>query len=148
MNRGAARYRRRNGNPDRLETGMKASLALILAGSMLAVATLSARAAESAPGMTATQDAFAAKKDAYLKEMYQRMDQWGQKIDRYSKEMAIKGERAGKDADKDLRQAWIVTQKASRRLAAATKIGWAKAKAAFEHASARLQEHWNRQTTR
>ncbi len=115
---------------------MKAFVALALAGMLL-----------FAPGMTARADDFTAKKDAYVKQMNDQMADWHQKLDTYSAEAKAEGDQAAHDADKDLKQAWTATKRASRHVAHATAAGWDKAKAAFDSASARLRQDWDRQTS-
>lgn len=115
---------------------MKASFALALAGILLLASPLAARA-----------DDFAAKKDAYVKQMNDQMADWHQKLDKYSAEAKAKSDQAAHDADKDLKQAWAATKRASRRVAHATATGWDKAKTAFDNASARLKQDWDRQTS-
>ncbi len=115
---------------------MKAFLALALAGTLLV-----------ASGLTARADDFTATKDAYVKQMNDQMADWHQKLDKYSADAKAKGDQAAHDTDKDLRQAWTATKRASRRVAHATAAGWDKAKAAFDSASARLKQDWDRDTS-
>jgi hypothetical protein len=130
---------------------MKASLAILLAGSLLTAASLAARADETAQPATPEEhsaiDDFAAKKDVYVKRMNDQMATWQQKLDQYSKDAQAKSQEAGKDADKELQRAWAKTKEASHGLAAATATGWDKAKGAFENASRKMQEEWQQNTT-
>ena len=122
---------------------MKASVAFALAGALLIVSPALVRADEPPPQTEQKgRGDFAADKDAYVKQMRSDMDKWGEKIGKYSAEAQAKGDRAAKDANKDLHQAWVKTKEASRRVAHASKKGWAKAKASFEHASDKLKQEW------
>ena len=127
---------------------MKASVAFALVGALL-IASPDLVFAEDAQPQQQEQkqhkggDDFAAKKDAYVKQMHSDMDEWGEKIGKYSADAKTKGDRAAKDANEDLHQAWLKTKEASRRVAHASKKGWAKAKAAFEHASDKLNKEWH-----
>ncbi|MGH6980194.1 MAG: hypothetical protein ACREFC_03220 [Stellaceae bacterium] len=125
---------------------MKASLAILLAGALLAASPALVFAEEAGQPQQEQQkggDDFAAKKDAYVKRMHSDMDQWGNKIGKYSADAKAKGDRAAGDADKDLRQAWLKTKEASRKVAHASKKSWSKAKAAFERASDKLNKEWH-----
>jgi flagellar hook-basal body complex protein FliE len=125
---------------------MKASLALAsaLAALLLLAPPPTARADTTVPSSAQQPagDDFAAKKDAYLKQMHSQMHEWGDKIDQYSEDAKAKGDAASREADKDLHRAWVKTKEASVRLAHATDKGWDKAKAAFEHASDKMNHAW------
>ena len=123
---------------------MKASVAFALAGALLIASPALVLAEETQPPQQEQGgNDFAAKKDAYVKQMHGDMDQWGNKIGKYSADAKAKGDRAAKDADKDLHRAWLKTKEASNRVAHASKKGWNKAKAAFEHASDKLKQEWH-----
>ena len=126
---------------------MKASVALAFAAMLLAAPVFADEPARP-PAPTGRHDDFAARKDAYLKQVDREMAAIGKRLGEYSEKTKEKGTHARRDVDKDLLQAWNQTKEASRDVAAATRTGWDEAKAAFERASRRLKQEWREHDAR
>ena len=129
---------------------MKALLAPIMIG-LLAIACASPAAAQPkpTPGQSETIGAATPRttpddKTSYLQQTKDEMRLWDQKLHDFNAKVQIKATAAQTKASKELDAAWADTKSASSRLETAGELDWAKAKASFKTATAKLAMAWQK----
>jgi hypothetical protein len=130
MNHGAMRYSI-DGNPDRSEFEMKASLALGLTATLLLAAPIMTFAANTAQEQS--DDSSNAR--AFVKSMNDKMSDWRRRGETYWAAANTESQQAGPD----LRWVWDQAKATSKTVALATETGWDKAKSAVARELAALK---------
>jgi hypothetical protein len=130
MNHGAMCYSI-DGNPDRSEREMKASLILGLTATLLAAVPITTVAADNAR----EQSEDSINQSAFLKSMNNEMKDWRQRVETYLAAAKAKSEQASPD----LRWVWDQAKAASERVALVTETDWDSAKSAVERELAALK---------
>jgi uncharacterized membrane protein len=124
---------------------MKALFAPIMIGMLaLACASPATAAGQSGTVGVATAGAATDDKNNYLQQTKDEMRIWDQKLRDFNAKVQTKATEAETKASKNLDAAWTDTKNAASRLETAGEADWAKAKASFKTASAKLAVAWQK----
>jgi hypothetical protein len=93
-------------------------------------------------------DESSAAKDTYQSRARQTLDLWQKKITEFGEEAQEKGNGAGKQAGQSLDHAWGDMREKWQALQTVSADGWDQARTAFEKATARMQNAWQRATSK
>jgi hypothetical protein len=122
----------------------------LLTFSLVATGPLSAMAFEQAPPaapratLVRVDDDFTSKRQEYQERAQRQMDEWGQKINRAAESAKENGKRMTEDAQAELDKAWAETREQWAKLQQASADGWERTRTAYERASHKMREEWNK----
>ncbi|HYM32221.1 MAG TPA: hypothetical protein VEU47_13030 [Candidatus Cybelea sp.] len=87
---------------------------------------------------------FATTRNEYEHKARRQIDEWQQKMSRFGDDAKDTASKAADSAEARLRVAWGDVKQRWEQLESASADGWDKARAAFEKASNRMKEAWNK----
>ncbi len=124
-------------------------LAVPLIGISLLAAPLAAAAAERAPAaptglLVRIDESFTQKREEYQERAQRQMDEWGHKMSEAAESAKENGRQLAADAQAELDHAWADTKEQWAKLQQAGADGWERARTAYERASRKMKDEWNK----
>lgn len=120
------------------------TLSLVAAGPLPAVAVERAPAAAPHGAIVRVDDDFTRKRTEYQERAQRQMDEWGQKINRAAESAKERGKRLTDNAQAELDKAWSETREQWAKLQQASADGWERTRTAYERASRKMRDEWNK----
>ncbi|HTZ76255.1 MAG TPA: hypothetical protein VMC10_00025 [Stellaceae bacterium] len=120
------------------------TLSFVAAGPLTAAAMERGPVLPSHGAVIAVDESFTQKREEYQERAQRQMDEWGHKMRDAAESAKANGRQLASDAQAEIDRAWADTKEQWAKLQHASADGWERARIAYEHASRKMQDEWNK----